>query len=212
MSDYYAGQDLAKRRDFTALVIIRIEEQDDSDESIARVVGVKQWPHVDYNTIIQDTEALYEKYKWENLGLDKSTVGEAVIEQYDAKYIPVEGMAFTAQSKHDMVQFLLMLLQQKRLKLPRKGAEELKIQIQEQERVYSTAGTMKYQHPENRHDDQFWALCLALHVAKDDLVGKRTYPVVVSQRDDSNLKSRRPELDRPGITIISEASNRDYLY
>ena len=54
--------------------------------------------------------------------------------------------------------------------LPRKGAEELKSQIKEQERIYSSSGLVTYQHPENRHDNQFWALCLALHAAKENLV------------------------------------------
>lgn len=203
---FYAGQELAKRRDYSALLIIRIEEQEDDEEFIARVVGVKQWTHVDYREMIEDALILYEKYGWEMLGLDKNTVGEAVIEEYDSKGIPVEGISFTAQSKHDMVQFLLMLLQQKRLRLPRKGAEELKGQIQEQERIYSSSGTIKYQHPENRHDDQFWALCLALHVAREELVQKETHPVVVCGGRD-NVRERWPELSGPGIRIISEASN-----
>ena len=203
---HYAGQDLAKRRDYSTFVIIRVEEPEDG-EPISRVVGVKQWPHVDYKQIIEDTALLYLKYRWRMLGIDRSTVGDAVMEEYEAKGIPVDGVLFTAQSKHDMVQFMLMLLQQKRLRLPRKGVEELKAQIVEQERIFSPSGIVKYEHPEKRHDDQFWALCLALHVAKETLVDREPNPIVYSSAN--SLNARWPELSRPGIRILSEASTRD---
>jgi phage FluMu gp28-like protein len=152
---------LAKRRDYSALVILKLEERD-GQERVARLVFVKQWPHVDYKVIIEDTAQLYQKYRWEALALDRGAVGEAVMEEYAAQGIPVEGVALTAQSKHDCIQLLLLLLQQRRLRLPRRGAEELKAQLAEQERLYSPAGTVTYRHPDNRHDDQFWAFCLAL--------------------------------------------------
>jgi phage FluMu gp28-like protein len=163
---YYAGQDLAKRRDYSALVILQVEEREDHAR-VARVVFVKQWPHVDYRVIIADTAQLYQHYQWEMLALDRGAVGEAVMEEYAAKGVPVDGVALTAPTKHDLVQLLLLLLQQQRLRLPRRGAEELKTQLAEQERLYSPAGTLTYRHPDNRHDDQFWALCLALAASRE---------------------------------------------
>ena len=200
MKEYYAGQDLAKRRDFSALVVL----EKTSDYKL-KLVFLKEWPHVDYKKVVVDTKQIFKYFEWQKLGVDRSGIGDSIIEEYYNEY--AEGIVFNAKAKEEMIEFIILLRQQGRLILPRHGAEELIHQLEEQERILSDAGTVKFRHPSGRHDDLLWALALACHVAKEGLeqsepfLGSFSYyqdaPDAREQVTDKVLR----RFQRTGITI-----------
>ena len=165
----YAGFDIAKKQDYAAIVIIKIVED------TAYLLGLKQYPRgLHYDRLWDDVLRLYmtKRLRWRVMAVDQGNVGEVAVEELPKRHIPYEGVQFSAPRKHAMVQGLNNLYQQKRLILPQNPRvsameiQELKSQLAEQERKVSAAGTPLYQHPENRHDDLFWALCLAIYAAR----------------------------------------------
>ena len=162
MIEYFAGQDLAKRRDFSALAVLQAIDNDK-----LRLVYLKEWEHVDYKTVILDTKRYYRHFYWTKIGVDRSGIGDSVIEEYAAEN--AEGIVFTQRSKEEMIEHIVLLRQQGKLILPLYGAEKLIQQIEEQERIISESGGVKFRHPSSSHDDLLWALALACHVAKQEM-------------------------------------------
>jgi len=182
MIEYFAGQDLAKRRDYSALVVL----QAINNEKL-RLVYLKEWEHVDYKTVIADTKIYFQHFYWTKLGVDRSGIGDSIIEEYAAEN--AEGIVFTQKSKEEMIEHILLLRQKGKLILPLKGAEKLINQIEEQERIISEAGTIKFRHPSGSHDDLLWALALACHVAKEEM--KKPIPMIMTRSYDE-LESKNP--------------------
>lgn len=123
MIEYFAGQDLAKRRDYSALVVLEAI----NNEKL-RLVFLKEWDHVDYKTVIADTKRYFQYFYWTKLGVDRSGIGDSVIEEYAAE--KAEGIVFTQKAKEEMIEHIILLRQQGKLILPQRGAEKLIQQIE----------------------------------------------------------------------------------
>ena len=162
MIEYFAGQDLAKRRDFSALIVLQAINND-----ILKLIFWREWEHVDYKTVIVDTKRYFQHFHWTKLGVDRSGIGDSIIEAYATEN--AEGIVFSQKTKEEMIENILLLRQQGKLILPAHGAEKLIQQIEEQERIISEAGTVKFRHPSGSHDDLLWALALACRVAKEEM-------------------------------------------
>ena len=186
MTEYYAGQDLGKRRDYSALAVLE-RTYDDK----LRLVALKEWPHVDYKIVVADTKQIYKKFGWYKLGVDQSGIGDSIVEEYH--YENAQGIVFTAKAKEEMIEYMILLRQQGKLILPRNGATELIRQLEEQERILSDAGNVTYRHPSGRHDDLLWALALACHVAKEGL--EKSEPLLMTfSADDYYPQDRNQEI------------------
>ena len=200
MIEYFAGQDLAKRRDFSALAVLQAVDNDK-----LRLVYLKEWEHVDYKTVILDTKRYYRQFCWAKLGVDRSGIGDSVIEEYVSEN--AEGIVFTQKAKEEMIEHMVLLRQQGKLILPLRGAERLIQQIEEQERIISEAGSVKFRHPSSSHDDLLWALALACHVAKQEMEKSIPLAMGFSANDYeksstvNNFDSILDRLKGSGITI-----------
>lgn len=175
---YYGGLDLARYRDFSAFVLGQIQESDST--TTLRVVAVKTWPHVDYSVIEDDLCRYTKRYQILQMGVD-ATNEISFSERLAALALPVNPLRFTVPLKHEMISDVVLFMSQRKVVMPRHGTEELVSQIREQERVISQAGTIRYEHPQGRHDDLFWAFAMMVHVAKQKLLGTlvdyRIYPI-----------------------------------
>lgn len=171
MIEHFAGQDLAKRRDYSALVVLQC-----INNEILKLVFLKEWDHVDYKTVVADTKRYFSSFYWTKLGVDRSGIGDSVVEEY--AYENAEGIVFTQKTKEEMIEHIILLRQQGKLILPVRGAEKLIQQIEEQERVITDAGNVKFRHPTSGHDDLLWALALACRVAKQEM--EKPLPLVMS--------------------------------
>lgn len=175
---HYGGLDLARYRDHSAFILLKIIE---GSVQRAELQALKLWPHVQYSVIEQDLLEYMNQYGMMELAVD-GTNEISFSERLKALGLPVNSLRFSAALKHEMVSDVLLFLGQGKVLLPRmrgKGAEELLAQIREQERTISQAGTIRYEHPQGRHDDLFWAFAMAVHVARPQLLGidNRIYPI-----------------------------------
>ena len=117
---------------------------------------------------------LNEKFDIYKGFVDQGAVGESLVEEIQDFASQVEGLAFTPKTKQDMMVLLQTRMEQKRLILPLDRT--LLAQINEQQYRYGKPkptekleekGVMTFYHPPSTHDDQLWALTLAVYAAKE---------------------------------------------
>ncbi len=124
-------------------------------------------------------QALHAKYKFRKIFMDNTGVGVAFVDMLTGKKLPVEPITLSNPMKVEIVESVIRLQQEGRLKLPRLGAKELKQQLREQERDLTQSGMIRLQHSENSHDDLFWAFCIGCYGAKEvDRCGERVWYIV----------------------------------
>jgi len=101
-------------------------------------------------------------------------VGESLVEEIKDFAPQIDGVSFTARVKQDMMVLLQTRMKQKRLILP--FDRSLLSQINEQQYRFGKVkpdgspeekGVMTFYHPQRAHDDQLWALALAVYAAKE---------------------------------------------
>jgi len=167
---YYLGADFGKRVDHSVVALLREEEKD-----LHRLVFLKQFDlGTPYTDIVAFIQRLNQKFDVRKGFMDQSAVGESLVEEIKEFAPQVEGLPFTAKIKQNMMILLQTRMEQKRIILPLDRV--LLSQINEQQyrfgRVKPTdrpeeKGVMTFYHPPGTHDDQLWALALALYAAKE---------------------------------------------
>ncbi|MEM3092356.1 MAG: hypothetical protein QW776_00430 [Candidatus Nitrosocaldus sp.] len=166
----FAGLDLARIKDYSALVVIEvnnsIDSSNDDQGKTMTVVDAIEYPHIPLEDVAERIKGKYEEHRWSLLYIDATGFGGAVA--YDilaAKNIPCRYIIFTNGMKNEMINNLITLIAGKRLKIPREY-DRLIEQLLQQRRIV-TSSSVKYEHPVGKHDDLFWALCLACIACKD---------------------------------------------
>jgi phage FluMu gp28-like protein len=167
---FYLGADFGKRVDFSVIALLKEEENDRY-----RLVLLKQFalgtPYIDIVAFIQ---MLNQKFDVNKGFIDQSAVGESLVEEIKDFAPQVEGLHFTPKIKQDMMTLLQTRMEQRRIILPMDRA--LLSQINEQQYRFGKAkpneelgekGLMAFYHPSGTHDDQLWALALAVYAAKE---------------------------------------------
>lgn len=165
----FAGLDLAKRIDHSALVVLRMDYSQKTGENFLYQEAHMIWPHVNYKTVSSDTLKIFKKYPWEILGFDQQGSGDAAVELFDVDGLHMEGIKTTMNMKIDIIKVIKSLLNAKKLVVD--SSSEIKQQILEQESIISNAGNELYKHPARSHDDLFWALGYACYVAMPYVLG-----------------------------------------
>jgi hypothetical protein len=164
-----AGQDLARYRDFSAYVSLRIED------GRARVKRLFIWPHVNYEVVMAETLRFHQLDRVRRFAVD-ITQDSKVGEDYTSRArCQVEPVRFTAPMKNDMVEYYRDLGQKRLLILSSRGpfVQELRAELAEQERIQGAGEVPKYDQPVGRHDDLFWSLMLAAWASSPYLTVKR---------------------------------------
>ena len=158
--NFYVGVDLAKKEDFTVVAILR------KDEDAFRLIHLNVFPQgTEYVGIINYLKALSERLKTiHRFLLDQTGVGEAVVEQAKKTVPNLEGMVLTAPSKQEILGYLKLMMQEKRVLFPYEldFLQELNIERFE----LSKSGQILFSHPAGTHDDRFWAFALAVYATK----------------------------------------------
>jgi len=168
--NYFLGADFGKRVDYSVVVLLKEEEGDRF-----RLVLLKQFklgtPYTDVTAFIQ---RLDKKFRVQKGFVDQSAVGESLIEEISDFASQIEGLTFTAKAKQDLMILLQTRMEQKRLILPMDRT--LLSQINEQQYRFGKTkltekpdepGVMTFYHPSGTHDDQLWALGLAVYATKE---------------------------------------------
>ena len=173
--DFYAGVDLAKKEDFSVVAVLR------RDEDAFRLIHLNVFPQgTEYVGVINYLKALSERLKTiHRFLLDQTGVGEAVIEQAKDTVPNVEGVILTAPAKQEILGYLKLMMQEKRVLFPYEldFLQELNIERFE----LSKAGQILFSHPAGTHDDRFWAFALAVYATRAGASGS----MIPVKRSDS---------------------------
>lgn len=111
--------------------------------------------------------------------LDKTGVGEGPYEKIKQFMRGMEGVTLTAQVKEDLMGKLKLALEQGKLTLPR-DSSRLLVQITAQRCEPTISGTLKFSHPTGTHDDQLWALGLAVYANEETPPSRHLRPITRS--------------------------------
>jgi phage FluMu gp28-like protein len=166
--DYWAGLDLGKKQDFSVLAVVR------KNEDILRLVGLKVFPlGTDYtgsagivgfvNVVTQRLRTIHK------ILIDQTGVGESFVEEAKRSLPNVEGVVLSAPQKTDIMNFLKVMMQQKRFLVPYQLelANELNVERFE----LSRSGQILFTHPAGTHDDRLWAVALAVYATRGGAAG-----------------------------------------
>ena len=150
---YYAGLDLAKVEDYTVLVMIKRERE---------VVFVERFHRLDWAIQMARIEAATKRYRRARVLCDTTGAGEPIYESLRRSGCSVDPYPFTMKSKSALVDNLVLMLEQKLIKLPKpelwpEGIDEL----ESFEFSVTDAGNVRTGAPSGVHDDCVIALALA---------------------------------------------------
>jgi len=168
--NYYLGADFGKKVDYSVIAVLKQEE----NESY-RLIYLKQFElGTPYTDIVAHIQRLNDKFDIIKGYVDQGAVGESLVEEIRQFSPQIDGLAFTAKTKQDLMTHLQTRMEQRRLILPLDRV--LLAQINEQRYRFGKAkptqkpeekGTMTFYHPPGTHDDQLWALALATYATKE---------------------------------------------
>jgi len=150
---YIAGLDLGRIADYTVLVIVSRRRE---------VVFVDRFHKVDWAQQIARVGAVCERYNRCRVWCDVTGVGDPVYEALLLAGVSAKAYPFTQRSKAALVDNLALMLEHKKLTLPRpevwpEGIEEL----ENYEYSVTDGGTVRSSAPGGQHDDCVMALALA---------------------------------------------------
>jgi phage FluMu gp28-like protein len=161
--EFYAGLDLGKHQDHSALAIVKIEE------SSIKLIHMHLFPlRTPYASVIGYVKTLCDRWqKINKILVDVSGVGDYIAEDLiNAGVSQTESVKFTVETKQEMAQWLKQCMIEKRLKIPYDSDLIAELNI---ERFQLTKeGKIKLSHPEGTHDDRFWSLALACYATRTE--------------------------------------------
>ncbi|MCS7124792.1 MAG: terminase family protein [Candidatus Bathyarchaeota archaeon] len=159
--ELYAGLDLGKHQDPTALAVLKTEE------NALKLVHMHRFPlKTPYATVIGYVKTLCGRWNTiRKILVDMTGVGEYILEDMQNTGIhAAEGIKFTQETKEQLANNLKQLMTEKRLKIP--YDPELIAELNAERYQLTKEGRIRLTHPEGTHDDRFWSLALAAYAAK----------------------------------------------
>ncbi len=150
---YFAGLDLAKVEDYSVLVVLNRDRQ---------VVFVDRFNRLDWSIQMNRIQAAVEKYNRALINVDSTGAGEPIFESLRKAGCRCKPYPFTMKSKAALVDNLSILLEQKKITLPKpdlwpEGIDEL----ESFEYSITNSGNVRTSAPSGVHDDCVVALGLA---------------------------------------------------
>lgn len=160
--DTYAGLDIGRTADLTALVVVRIFD------NAAHVIHVETRSRTSQADIDALADLAVNGFRVQRLCVDATGMGAFPAEQLQLRHgrHTVEAVTFTPAAKEDMATTLYQAFASRQLKMAR-SEEGLRDDVQAIRRSITSAGNVRYDAPQTDkgHADRAWALGLALHAA-----------------------------------------------
>ena len=152
---YYMGVDWGQVQDSTVITIV-----EKSDNDIVKVVHIKEFESWNYAQILKYIANLLSRFNISRLLVDTQSGGKAQYDELRDRGMPVEGVAFSWQSKAEMFGELRKRFEKKTILIPEhdKLIEELNSFGAE----FSKAGRIMLHHQPGAHDDYVDSLVLAV--------------------------------------------------
>jgi phage FluMu gp28-like protein len=164
---FFGGLDLGKLQDYSAFVVV------EEVEGKYLLRHVKVFPlGTKYATVIGYVKTLCDRWHYFNrIRVDVTGVGEYIVEDMENAGIEeVEGVTFTAPRKQELASLLKQRMLNGVYRFPYAD-----IQVSPTKKLSYVAelnverfelrkdGSLRFSHPQNQHDDVFWATALALY-------------------------------------------------
>jgi hypothetical protein len=160
---YYAGLDLAKVEDFTVFTVI---------DKRGAVKFIDRFHRMDWAVQIARVQGWARHYNNACTLCDTTGVGDPIYEALDRAGLDIEPYPFTAQSKSQLIENLVMMLEQRQLELPRVEVfPELIEELEAFEYSVSEQGHTRTSAPSGQHDDCVMSLALAAWQVRPALEG-----------------------------------------
>lgn len=158
----YAGLDLAKHRDYSVLSVVY------GHGEALKHVFLHRFPQgTDYVDVVAYVTRANQVFRFQQLVVDQTGVGEPLVEELQRQLACVEGVVLTAARKAELLARLKLRMEQRRLALV--NYRPLIAELNEQQYTYQreTAGAhLRFSHPVGHHDDMLWSLALAVEAAQ----------------------------------------------
>jgi len=189
--EYYAGLDLGKLQDHSALAIIQ------KDNETLKLVYTHEFPlETSYTEVIATTTRANQKFHLQKTLIDQTGIGEPILEELQAQGVNAEGAKLTQDAKTEILTHLKLTMEQQRLAIP--YDKRLCQQINDQQYAYTKNGKLTFNPPPNTHDDQLWALALATYAAKTETTPK-LWIIAKTNKGKAKLQTLRQKLQKHKI-------------
>jgi len=149
---YLMGVDLAKYSDFTDISII--------DRHTHEIVHRDSFNQIDWNLQKAKIESLARRYNNAKIRIDSTGVGDPITEDLIRAGLTVEPFRFNGTSKKQLIENLVILLEEKKIKIPNDPTLIDQLEAYEAQ-VNERTGTVSYNAPAGLHDDSVISLALA---------------------------------------------------
>lgn len=156
-AEYFGGVDFGKLQGYSVVAVVKREG------GVLMLVYLYEFPlNTPYSQVIGHLVHANEKFHgFQGVLVDQTGVGESVLEEMHNQGLRcVEGVKFTVQTKEEMLTTLKIAMEQNRLALP--YHRRLCQQLNEQQYIYAKNWHLQFSHSQSSHDDQMWALTLAV--------------------------------------------------
>ncbi len=147
------GCDVAKHTDWTVLIAM--------DAETGLCFAMDRFNHLDWPIQKERILGFVRKHRG-RLILDASGVGDPIFDDLKRVYGDIEAFKFTAHSKTELVQRLIVAVEQRRVSWPAPW-EILTNEMRRYEYAIGPSGGITYNAPAGYHDDCVMALALANH-------------------------------------------------
>jgi phage FluMu gp28-like protein len=164
MGRYFVGVDFGKKVDYSAIAIVRLNAKTKSAELCSMVRFPLETP---YATVIGYVKVICDKLqRVEKVLVDRTGVGEYITEEMQNVHIKskIEGMMLTVPSKQEILGYLKQMMENEHFGLYLD--QDLIAQINVERFELTKAGQIQFSHPDGSHDDELWALALAVYATR----------------------------------------------
>jgi phage FluMu gp28-like protein len=174
------------------------------DKSVLRTVGktdkiiVRENPlrmQGGYTEQLEGAKAHVRELELSKLYGDKTSIGRRLIEELEESDIGylIEGITFTNEWKEQAIMYLYSLMTAGKIVFP--DDRTLLEQIHKLKREKTVGNNWRYTHKKGQHDDEVWALCLALQGYIKNKEASNGDDIVISGKQNANTtRSRLNEL------------------
>ena len=147
------GIDLAKTQDFTVVIVINRKWE---------VVSMSRFNRIPWSAQVAKIRGVTDKYNHCRCLVDSTGVGDPIVESLRKEGVNADPYLFTSRSKTALIDNLVLLIEQKKITLPRPDlAPELLEELESYQFSLTDAGTLRSSAPHGSHDDCVMALALA---------------------------------------------------
>ena len=148
---YVFGVDWGKSNDFTVITVL--------DATLRQAVAKDRFNQIDYVLQRARLEALYERFRPEQIIAERNSMGEPIIEQLQRDGLPVVPFTTTNASKAQAIEALALAIEKQDIAIIPDEVMIAELQAYEARRLPS--GTLRYTAPEGMHDDCVMSLAIA---------------------------------------------------